>query len=85
MPSVTISQQELLDALAAATQAPEDAMTAEEIAAFANCSTGKVHQCLKAFARDGRLQLHQTIRRRIDGRAQKVPAYSIVPAKKAKK
>lgn len=87
MAVLAITENELIEELAryAAGDAPENAKTVQELALAANVSDGVVHKRLKILQRLGRLKVHFVARERIDGRRQSVPAYTILPAKKAKR
>lgn len=86
--AVTITEQELLDALVASVSgdAPEDARTVQEMVAASEerLSENRVRKALKAFMAQGRLRVHTVIRPAMDGRLAKVPAYTIRPAGKKK-
>lgn len=81
--TTTITEAELLDALLAATSGtePEDARTAREMAAAHGIAASRVNKALRALHAQGRLQAHWVTRTGIDGRAAKVPAYTILPAR----
>lgn len=83
MASVSITEQELLDALAASvTVTPDEARTAEELVAHTGMTLGKVRKALHLYAAQGRLQVHQKLKPGIDGRQISRPAYTIKPAGK---
>lgn len=84
MASLTITEAELLEALAVSTSAPDNALTAEELAIKGKCSPGKVRNVLRALSLEGRLVVHRVRRSRVDGVACTVPAYT-VKAKATKK
>lgn len=78
-----ITQNELLDALAAASpQSPADALTAHELADKTGVGYIRTKAALKQFAAEGRLQVHRVMRQRLDGIITPVPGYTILPAKK---
>lgn len=81
----TITQSEILEALAKATEAPDDAMTSQEIRDFTGFGKDTVGRMLRDLSKEGRLTVHHVVRRALDGRAQRIPAYSVTPKKKAKK
>lgn len=78
---MTITQTELLDALAAAcaSDAPEDARTAQEMADELGLAVPRVRKALKALQRVGRLGMHTVRRTDLSGRPQSLPAYTIRP------
>lgn len=78
--SISVTESELLEALAAAGAAPEDARTVAEMSELVGYGTTTVRQTLGTLAKAGRLQTHFVERLRIDGRRTKVPAYTILPA-----
>jgi hypothetical protein len=80
-----ITTAELLDALATASSAPEDARTLHELCAEHGLSPKRMRDSLHALNAQGRLGVHQVMRHALDGRRGKVPAYTILPAKKAKR
>lgn len=82
-----VTESELLDALAKAAggSAPEDARTMQELADAAGCSRRKVQDTLRMFQTQGRLRVHRVRRTRLDGVVQPVPAYTILPAKRAQR
>lgn len=76
---ITLTESDVLAALVAVSEAPDDARTMIEIAAATGFSRGKVRQDLERLANDGRLLVHRVVRRKIDGNTQIVPAYTIRP------
>jgi hypothetical protein len=82
-----ITESELLDALAAATksEAPEDAMTVKQLAVAGKVPTSRIVKTLHALHAEGRLIPHRVPYVGIDGRNTTVPAYTILPAKKARR
>lgn len=82
----TITETELLDALAAATagRGPANARTVTELAAKANVTRIRVSKVLHEMKRAGRLRVHRVTREALDGRQAMVVAYTITP-KGAKK
>jgi hypothetical protein len=81
---VTITHAELLDALATASTAPEDAQTVGEICAATGIPIRRVRDGLRALQAAGRLGVHSVMRPDLGGRMQRVPAYTIHPATKPK-
>jgi hypothetical protein len=81
---VSISEAELLDALAAATKgsAPEHARTATELAAEHGIALKRMRTALSALKAQGRLQIHTVSREALDGRLSRIAGYTITPAKK---
>lgn len=84
MAAVTVTQAELLDALAEAMQgaAPSDAMTVGEMASAKGIHAGRIRKALQQLKADGRLVVHRVTRLDIGDRPQQVMAYTILPAKK---
>jgi hypothetical protein len=82
--TISITQAEILEEIIGASQAPEDAMTMEEIADAARCSRAKVRNDIAKLSRVGRILVHRVVRRKVDGNSQIVPAYTIAP-KRGKK
>lgn len=80
--AISITEAEILEEIIGASQAPEDAMTMQEIADAAKCSRGKVRQDLARLHREGRLLVHRVVRRKMDGNHQIVPAYTLAKAHK---
>lgn len=82
--SVTITQAEILEALAQAatsvTDAPDEAKTAHELAAESSVPHHRVMQGLRELHRQGRLVPHRVRRLGIDGRNALVTAYTIKAA-----
>lgn len=74
-----ITEQELLDALAAASPGagPEDARTQEEIAIASCLSIKRVRVAMRALQQQGRLIPHRVMRTRMDGVQTPVTAYTI--------
>lgn len=85
MARVEITQAELLDALATASAEPEDARTLAELSAETGLSERKTRAALHALNAAQRLVVHRVTRMALDGRNATVPAYTILPAKKAKR
>ena len=89
MAANSITEVELLEALAAAVpgNGPTEARTVQEMAVDNGFTMPRVRRALAQFDRAGRLQVHHVVRRRIDGRPQIVPAYTIAspPSSKRKK
>ena len=86
MARIVITQSDLLDALAAAStgSAPEDARTLTELAAEAGISKERARKGLHALQLQRRLVVHRVPRLDLAGRAALLPAYTILPAKKAR-
>ena len=82
--SLTVTTQDLLDALASATNAPEEARTVPELARATGIAEKRVREALRAYQAQGRLGVHRVVRPAIDGRQSRVAAYTIAPAPKAK-
>jgi len=81
----TITQDEILDALASAftSDAPENAKTAQELAEEAGKSLNSIRRGLQIFQRAGRLRAYRVKRPAIDGTSRPTTAY-VVLAKKRK-
>lgn len=86
-PVVTITESELLDALAQAARGagPEEARTCPELAAATGLSDKRIRAALKALQVQGRLVVHRVLRENLAGASQPVPAYTILPVKKGKR
>lgn len=84
MTGIRISEAEILEEIIGASQAPEDAMTVQEIATQKRCSRDTVLKELKRLELEGRLRVHRVVRRKMDGNSQIVPAYTLAP-KRGKK
>lgn len=84
MAPVSITESELLEALASATHGagPEGARTTHELMAETNRSLHSVNKALKQLQASGRLLHHRVPRPAIDGVMRLVAAYTITPAKK---
>ena len=76
---MNITESELLDALATASTAPEDARTVCEMVAATGHSEDKIRRALKVFHAAGRLVAHRVRRMAIDGRNSQSTAYTILP------
>jgi DNA-binding IclR family transcriptional regulator len=74
-----MTEAELLEALALASTAPEDARTVAEMAEASGISKDRVRQALGTLQRRGRLVVHRVRRLDISGHPQLVPAYTIRP------
>lgn len=87
MARVAITESELVAALTAATAsvAPEDARTPAQLAAAAKVPLSRVMKTLRALHAEGRVAAHRIPWVGIDGRSTTVPAYTILPATKAKR
>lgn len=83
--ALTITHAEIMDALAAASTAPEGAATVAELVATTGYAEKRVRDALRSFAAAGRLGVHRVIRTGIDGRQTPVPAYTVKPAPRAGK
>jgi hypothetical protein len=81
-PRITITESDVLAAIVAVSEAPEDARTMVEIAAASGWSRGKVRQDMEKLNREGRVLVHRVVRRKLDGGTQIVPAYTLAPSKK---
>lgn len=79
---ISITEADLLDALATASTAPEDARTVQQMAAEMGLSAWRVQSCLRALHAQGRLVMYKVPHVGIDGRRGKVPAYTIRPKAK---
>jgi len=81
MERLTITESELLDALAASqhSTAPEDARTVEQLRVVTGWGDGKMRRMLKQIQAEGRLTVHQVTRPGLDGRMYARPAYTITP------
>lgn len=83
MASVKISETELLTELASAlSAAPENALTADEIATRLGVCRSTARDRLRALHLLGRLSVHRIVRQAMDGKRCQVPAYTIKPASK---
>ena len=87
MARLTITESELIDALASATksEAPEDARTAHQLARAAGVPESRIMKTLRVLNEEGRVVPHRVPHIALDGRRTTVPAYTILPAKKAKR
>lgn len=82
MASLTITEGELLEALAHSQKPGEEgARTVEDMALASGLAPERVRRALKALQRDGRLTVYRVRRPAIDGRQTIVPAYSITKKK----
>jgi len=79
-PSITAN--ELLEALASAQREQPDGQTVTEMAEATGVNRRKVLDALRVIQKEGRLQVRQAHRIGINGRAQPVPVYTILPRKK---
>lgn len=79
---MSVTEADLLDALVASVSgdAPEDARTVQEMVRTSGLSEQRVRRALKTYG--DRLRVHTVMRPAMDGRLAKVPAYTILPAKK---
>lgn len=82
---ITITQAEILDALAAAAKGdePTEARTAGELAQETGVYIIRVRNALREYQRQGRLGVHKVSRVDLAGRTQKVTAYTITPLRRA--
>ena len=80
MEAVTVTTQDLLDALVTTSTAPDAARTISELAEEHGLSRAAIKRALTAYQRAGRLRLHKVRRVAIDGRLSVVTAYTIAPA-----
>lgn len=79
-PVLSISEHELLDALAGAmaeSNGPEEAKTVNELMAEKNMARVKVMMALRVLDRQGRLACFRVKRRALDGVDRFVPAYTV--------
>lgn len=79
--AVSITESELMEALAAATRGsqPDDARTMLELRAISGVSEKRVRATLVELNAAGRLRVHRVRRTALDGRSAIVPAYTILP------
>lgn len=82
MASIVITEAEIRDALAEATNGPKEARTVQELVSDTGVAERRVRRALKALQIEGRLQAHTVRRPDLSGRMQPVPAYAILPAKR---
>ena len=81
--SLTITESELLEALAHSQRPGEDgARTVREMVADTGLAETRIHKALQAFQAQGRLTVYRVRRQAIDGTSKVVPAYSITKKKK---
>jgi hypothetical protein len=87
MSGVRITEAELLDALAEANvgDGPEDARTLNELIAEHGIARDRMLAALHVCRSQGRLVVHQVSRETLLGRRTRVPAYTILPAKKKRR
>ncbi len=81
---MNITTAELLDALHTASAAPKDAKTLNELCEAYGLKPAQMRISLRTLQSQGRLQNHQVTRTYLDGRAGKVPAYTILPKARKK-
>lgn len=82
---MTITEAELLDALAAAVpKGPQNALTLKELSQRTRLDERKVRVALQQFAAAGRLQRHKIQRERLNGTPMTYIGFTILPAKKRK-
>lgn len=84
-PRIVLTESDVLAALVKVSAAPEDARTMVELADATGFSRAKVRNDLAKLHRQGQLLAHRVVRRKMDGNAQIVPAYTIAPKKRTKK
>lgn len=77
---MTITEAEILEALALVGNAPDDARTVQEMVAATGYDERKIRRALQVFHAAGRLTAHRVHRAAIDGRNSVVAAYTIAPA-----
>lgn len=84
MAVLAITEQEILDALAASLRGsgPAEAKTVLEIAAQTGISEKRARTALQRLKAQGRLQVHRVLRPRLDDTMFPTSAYTILPAKK---
>lgn len=84
---IQITESELLTELrkSAPPIAPSDAMTAAELAKATGLGKTAIRKRLEELRREGRLLTWRVHRQDESGRVQSTPAYTIIPAKKAKR
>jgi DNA-binding transcriptional regulator YhcF (GntR family) len=81
-PPITISEGEILEALAVAKcHAPAEAESIEEMAKRTGLAPNTVRKALLKFRAEGRMQIHRRDHIALDGRRMRVPAYTITPKK----
>lgn len=87
MASVVITQNEILDALAAAypTRGPKEALTLSELESATEIPIRRLRAALQQLNRQGRLGVHKVRRPALDGRMAVVPGYTILSAPRAKR
>ena len=81
MAALTITEAELLEALAAAqpNAGPEDAMSTQEMAEAVGVSVKMMLKALHQMQKEQRLHVHKGHRLSIDGKMRLVPLYTILP------
>lgn len=83
MAAIVITENELVEALCAATQdAPSEARTVAELADLLNWPREKVQRAIGRLAMQDRITVHRKRIPGIDGRDISRPAYTILPAKR---
>lgn len=83
MAVVSITESELLEALAVSQQPGEEgARTVQEMVADSGLSDERIRKAIRAFQAQGRLTVYRVRRAAIDGSLRVVPAYSITKKKK---
>jgi hypothetical protein len=78
---VSVTESELLDALALTVpgDGPEDARTVAEMVQATGIYIRRIRHALARLQQEGRLTVHQVVRRDLAGRRSVVPAYTITP------
>jgi hypothetical protein len=82
MAPITITQNELVEALAKASVAPTEARTVTELVKLTGWPVVRVRNAIGKLAMQDRIELHQVIRTGISGISKRVPAYTITPPKR---
>ena len=80
MARLVVTEADLLEALASASDAPEDARTVQQMADETGLHAWRIQKALRALHAQGRLQAHRVPHVGIDGRRGMIPAYTIRPA-----
>ena len=88
MKPITVTTNELLDALRAAAPVtgatPKDAYSMTELAAATGWGRARISQQLAALKTAGRLEIVNVQREAIDGLMRQLPVYRILPVQKKK-
>ncbi len=85
MAPLIITESEILAELEKLGTAPDDARTMLELSDATGYSRSKVQQDLGKLHRAGRLVVHRVVRRKLDGKSQIVPAYTVTAGRKGKR